>query len=334
MRLLAVELTRLRWRRAVVVLLLGCVLLPALVWAGLAWNTRPVSDAELRQAQEQLERENVAMAEQRERCLQFPGEFGIPETDDPEAACAEMMGPTGQAELDWFLPRPQLSVGEQRQGAGLGVITMLAGLLMLLGTTFAGHDWNSGSVSNQLLFEPRRLRLWAAKAAAVFLTGLLTAVVVLGAFWAAVAGLAATRDIETTAATWELVRNSALRGVLLVATAGLVGYALTMFFRSTVATLGVMFAVTLGGNLLIAAVLGPSAMRWLLPTNIAAYLFNGYDYFSGDGEQTCVDTDLGLECTGSGMETLSLVGGTTYLGILLAVAIALSLWSFRRRDVP
>ena len=44
--------------------------------------------------------------------------------------------------------------------------------MLLLGTTFAGHDWNTGSMSNQLLFEPRRERVWLAKALAVgMLTG-------------------------------------------------------------------------------------------------------------------------------------------------------------------
>ena len=51
MRLFTVELTRLRWRRAVVILLVGCVVIPALLWAGLAWSTRPVSDAEIQQCQ-------------------------------------------------------------------------------------------------------------------------------------------------------------------------------------------------------------------------------------------------------------------------------------------
>lgn len=34
--LLRVELTRLRWRRAVVVLLLGCLLVPVAIWAATA----------------------------------------------------------------------------------------------------------------------------------------------------------------------------------------------------------------------------------------------------------------------------------------------------------
>ena len=77
------------------------------------------------------------------------------------------------------------------------------------------------------------------------------------------------------------IAASAARGSLLAAGAAVGGYALTMLFRSTVATLGVMFAVAVAGQAVFVAVLGESAMRWVLPTNIAAFLFNGYDYYDG-----------------------------------------------------
>ena len=43
--LLLVELTRLRWRRAVACLLVACLLVPAAIWVGTAWDTRPFSDS-------------------------------------------------------------------------------------------------------------------------------------------------------------------------------------------------------------------------------------------------------------------------------------------------
>ncbi len=36
--------------------------------------------------------------------------------------------------------------------------------MVIAGCTFAGADWSSGSMTNQLLFEPRRGRVWLAKA--------------------------------------------------------------------------------------------------------------------------------------------------------------------------
>ena len=47
MKGLLVELTRLRWRRAILLLLVAVVVLPALLFASTAWNTRPMSDSEI-----------------------------------------------------------------------------------------------------------------------------------------------------------------------------------------------------------------------------------------------------------------------------------------------
>jgi hypothetical protein len=331
MRLLKVELTRLRWRRAVFVLLTVSVLLPALLWAGMAWNTRPVSDAEIREAKE-LVAQNAEMNEQTLReCIANPDQFEVPPNEDPATFCSEIFG-FGNEDYRNYLYRQPLDVGQEREGTGLAVISLLAALTMLVGTTFAGHDWNSGSMGNQLLFEPRRLRLWLAKAAAVFGTALVLSAVVLAAWWGAVWLLAESRDVQASGHQWGLVAASAARGAVLAAGAAVSGYALTMFFRSTVATLGVMFAVAVAGQAVFVAVLGESALRWVLPTNIAAFLLNGYDYY--DGSEGCVQLGNGAVECGGGMSHISLAFGTTYLGLLLVAAIALSLWSFRRRDVP
>ncbi|HEY3015094.1 MAG TPA: ABC transporter permease subunit [Nocardioides sp.] len=326
MRLFTVELTRLRWRRAVIVLLACCFLVPALIWAGLAWNTRPFSDAEVRDAQAQVDAQinSPEMKHELHRCETHPREFGL--TPSTKELCTERIG---VPQLEWYLYREQLDVPAQRQETGLAVITILAALAMLVGTTFAGHDWNSGSMSNQLLFEPRRLRVWAAKAAVVFLMGLVTGAAVLAAYWGGLSALANARDLTVPAHEWELIRESAGRGALLVALAGVGGYALTMFFRSTVATLGVLFAVTVGGTLVMVTVLGEYADRWLLTTNVMAVVFDGVEYYSPAAP--CAE-DPSMTC--SQTLTLTLADGAAYLGGLLAVAVVLSLWSFRRRDVP
>jgi len=332
MRLFTVELTRLRWRRAVVILLVGCVVIPALLWAGLAWSTRPVSEAEIQQAKDIVAQNSQANQQALDDCLSNPGDFGIPDGEDAEQLCPQY---TGSAEdYRWYLTREPLDVAGERQGTGLAVISLLAALTMLLGTTFAGHDWNSGSMSNQLLFEPRRRRVWLAKAAAVFLTALVASAVVLALWWAAVWLLAGYRDVQASGHVWRLIAASAARGSLLAAGAAVGGYALTMLFRSTVATLGVMFAVAVAGQAVFVAVLGESAMRWVLPTNIAAFLFNGYRYYDGSSGTECVDIGNGAVECGGGMAHLSLAFGTTYLLVLLGIAAALSLWSFQRRDVP
>ena len=134
---------------------------------------------------------------------------------------------------------------------------------MLIGTTYAGHDWNTGSMSNQLLFVPRRLRLWMAKGAAVLLIGLVVGAVVLALFWSGAALLASSRDIAAPPGTWNDIWATQVRGVLAIGVGGLLGYALTMLFRSTVATLSLMFGVAIAGSLIVVAIIGDNAARGL-----------------------------------------------------------------------
>ncbi|WP_297741982.1 hypothetical protein [Nocardioides sp.] len=120
------------------------------------------------------------------------------------------------------------------------------------------------------------------------------------------------------------------RGVLAIAVAGLLGYALTMLFRSTVATLSLMFGVSITGSLLIIGVLGSRATRWLLPTNFFAYVLGGFDYYD---DSACVYAADGMP-TGDCMRTVSATEGGLYLAVIVVVAVLLSLWSTQRRDVP
>jgi hypothetical protein len=106
-----------------------------------------------------------------------------------------------------------------------------------------------------------------------------------------------------------------------------------MLVRSTVFTLGAMFAVVVGAGVLL-AVIGVSE-AWFPNKSLGAVIWNGTTYyveppdacFQGNGRPP---TDL--DC--SGTARLGLWTGVRNLGVLLAAAVALSLWSFRRRDVP
>ena len=329
--LLRVELTRLRWRRAVVVLLAACLLAPAAIWVGTAWSTRPFSADEVAAAEQMAARDADQSWVRREikACEKSHGDYsGSTEPVD----CAELIMPTVQN----YLYRPTLDVPSVLRDQGVALVTILAVLVLILGTTFVGHDWNTGSISNQLLFEPRRRRVWLSKAIAVLLTGFVVAAVVLLAFWGATAALAAQRDIEVTAAQWSDVRATTARAVVLVGLSGLLGYALTMLFRSTVATLGVGLGVAAGGSLGILALVGEGGLRWLLPSNALAVLNDGFDYYvwnpACDGGYA---SDSGF-VTGAAscMRTISLVDGSLYLGVVLVVVAAASLWSFQRRDLP
>jgi ABC-type transport system involved in multi-copper enzyme maturation permease subunit len=316
MRLLLVELTRLRWRRAVLALVALSILIPAFVAWGEIHNTRPYSQEEIARATEQVradvESDRFFQRNVRQ-CARTPEGFGIdPTTADVSAACEEKML------RDYAgLYREPLDLRRVTRESGVGVIIVLAGLAMLIGATFVGADWASGSMSNQLLFESRRLRVYTGKAAAVLIVGLLVSFAVLALWWAVLGQVASHRDIPTSAATWAEIRGSVWRGALLSGLAGVGGYALTMLFRSTVATLGVLFGTVVGTSILISSLPVQNAERWLPSNNIGAWVLDGIDFYGRDGQQHLDKWD-----------------GALYLLVLLAAALLLSAWSFRRRDVP
>ena len=100
-----------------------------------------------------------------ENCVQRPRQYDVAPADDVQAACEELIA-------GWYGNSPLDLVEEREEGGAIAAILLVSMVLLLAGTTFAGHDWNTGSMSNQLLFEPRRERVWLAKALAVgMLTG-------------------------------------------------------------------------------------------------------------------------------------------------------------------
>jgi ABC-type transport system involved in multi-copper enzyme maturation permease subunit len=214
----------------------------------------------------------------------------------------------------------------------MGVVAILTALLLLAGTTFIGHDWNSGSMSNQLLFEPRRGRVWAAKALAVTAVSLVLAAAVSSAYWLAMWSTMRARGLPVLDGSLADSLSYGLRGAGFAAAAALGGYALTMLFRSTVATVGVLFAVTVAGGLLI-AMLGLSE-HWQPQKNVAAIVKNGTTYYV-EPPLSCEGVIVG---SGDGIcdpeRPLSLWDGVGYYGAALLLVGGASVLSFRRRDVP
>jgi len=318
MRLVRVELTRLRWRRAVVLLLLLAVAIPAFIGAAQAWSTRPVSDDEIAQvAREQ--------ASEIDRCTERPHRYGMPKGAS-EQRCTDLV-------MGWYTGREPLSLVQQRNGgSGMAVVAVLTALLLLAGTTFAGHDWNSGSMSNQLLFEPRRRRVWTAKALAVTVVALVTAAVVSTAYWLAMWAVMRARDLPIRDGSLADSLAFGLRGAAFAAAAALGGYALTMLLRSTVGTVGVLFAVSVAGGVIV-TVAGLSE-HWQPQKNVAAIVKNGTTYWvqpppSCEGRAIRADD---TECMGE--HVLSAWDGVGYYGTALVLTAGASLVSFRRRDVP
>lgn len=325
MRLLTVELTRLRMRRAVLVLLGLAAVLGILIFAGTAWDSRPVSDDELARAEQQAasDAKQPWVREEVAACTKNPSNFGLPGTAT-EADCEEMIVPRPE----YYSTRQPLSIHETRTGVGVALAGIVAALLMIASVTYAGHDWATGSMGNQLLFEPRRVRVWLTKAAAVALLAALASAAILAAFWLGIWALTESRDIAVSGGQWRKILALNGRGVLVGAGAALAGYVLTMLFRSTVATISLMFGIAVAGNVLIGLLPLDDTERWLTPTNLYAVLVGRYTYTVWP---PCGAMDGSCE----GVEkVITLTQGALYFGLPLAVVAALSLWLFHRRDVP
>lgn len=322
MRLLAVELDRFRSRRAIALMLLGGLLLTAVLVGTALWDTRPVTDAERAEAESQVATAAADPRLQREQqqCEQRPQDFFGP---GASAEDCEGLAPR----VEDFYPRNTLQLDRVVDNRGIVQVVVVTALLVLCGATFAGGDWHTGSMANQLLFRPRRGQVWLAKAGAVVVASTVAATVLVGAFWAALLLAAQARGIEVTAAVQSDIWWTSVRGVALAVGGALGGYALTMLLGSTVATLAVLFVYVVLGEALLLTLPFDQVSRFSLAQNVLAWVGDGKRVF--DTDVTCVP---GL----GGCETFYVLGidhAATYLGVLLVVTAAASWAWFRRRDV-
>jgi ABC-2 type transport system permease protein len=324
MRLVRVELSRFFSRRAVALLLLAAAALIALVAVTTLWNTRPVSDAELASARAQVQQQVESPHFQRDldQCKDDPQQLFGPGAR--AADCVQQLTPTTES----YLGRMPLSLAQERSGGGVAVVVLVTAVMIVVGTTYAGADWSTGAVSNQVLFEPRRGHLWAAKAVAVVLGCAVAAAVLMVGFWVGLHLVAQSRGIPTGADVEEGIRWMVARGVAVAAAGGLGGFALTMLLRNTVGTLALLFAYVAGGEAVLALAPVPRPGLWSPGNNVFAWVRNGLTVYDDSiacrpDQPVCARTYV-----------LSLTHASVYLGVLLVVTLLASAVLFRRRDIP
>jgi hypothetical protein len=314
--LVLVELTRLRWRRAALVLMALGVLAPLAVFIGIVVTTHA-------QTLDDLVAEHGPMVQHEyDACLVHPRRYGLPtDLSDADAAIAcenSVAQGWGNARLDL--------VEQRESGTGPAVIVLITLVMLLAGTTFAGHDWNTGSMGNQLLFEPRRGRVWAAKLAAVVLAAGALALAVLVAYWTGLYAVASARDLPIPDHAMVAAYKQAALGTIFAAGGAAFGYVLTMLLRSTVGTLGLLFAAGFLGLVVVGA-LGIESAEQVMPWgNFIAYTVGGYTYYNGDvcfGPGGCSTTHV-----------IERLHGTVYFLVILVAVGVPSFLSFLRRDVP
>ena len=324
MRLLAVELTRFRSRRAIALLVLAAVVLAVAARRGhrvehqAAHPGRP----HRRAAQADLEGQRAEIQQEVRACRAAPENFLGPSATADD--CAEALVPGPEA----YYPRDPLSLRHalSTDGLGLPLAMIVVSLMVIAGCTFAGADWASGSMTNQLLFVPRRTRVWLAKAGAVTLGAGAVALVAITGFWLILGLVAQSRGIDVPSSDVSHVAWHVVRATALAMGAALGAFALTMIFRHTVATLALLFVYSIGGEILVNLLPFDGAGRWSLGNNALGWLATHHRYF-----------DASIECTPgercSSMQTMTHLESGTFLGVLLVIAVVVSLVWFNRRDV-
>ncbi len=321
MRLLLAEVRRLLARRAVVILLVTGFVLSVVVSGAVLWNGRPIRADDLAAAQAQLEQSFGPRAlQQMERdvaqCEENPRRYG----GGPGFDCEQI-----RPQAEDFIGREVLEPRSLRDYL-LIPLTLLLGLLSLIaGTTFVGAEYASGSMSNLLLFEPRRGRVWAAKVAAVLVVTTAFAVLVLGiAMLVSFTAAVAWSDVSWTGTdSWHAAYATA-RGIAVVVASAVVGVAMTLALRATIATVGLVLGYALVGETLLRAVAQQTVEPWLLGSNLVAFL---------RGRLVLRDYS---EVTGRGRPDVTVLHVQTsayYLGALLLALLLVTWVTFRRRDV-
>ena len=325
MRLFLVELTRLRSRRAIAVLVAGAFVIAAVLLANVLWSNRPVAASELAAAQQQAAQEAERPRVQRDiqRCEQNPQRFFGPGFD--AADCATQLTPRA----DWFLYRQQLDPVNLANDLPVGIALFAGVIAVLIGATMIGAEWSAGSVGTQLLFEPRRSRVWTAKALAIAAATAVMALLLFLLVWTGI--LLAYQFWNDTPLPDGFTRDLAetgLRVVAFTAVAGLAGYAITMATRHTVVILGMMLAYSVVGEGLLREFFR-QIEPWLVSNNTFAWI-QGRHVIRIYPEGACSSVE---ECRPT-KTVISLADAGLYFGVVAGAMLLISLFVFNRRDVP
>jgi ABC-2 type transport system permease protein len=315
--LLATELRRFAARRAIRLLLAGALVLVVVV------NAVQLARAE-----------QTTLAVHDARVDRVPAECVLERRPEPvlDASCAFRSGadvlfiagpPAGKTPVgvDVLLAeardtRPHVGRTLEQTIRGIGMALVVLGLL--LGATFLGGDYGT-SLSTQLLFEPRRRRVFTAKWWAVGAGTALVAAVVLvsnGAAQWVISALRGTTDGVDGA--WVARRAlDVLRVTGACALAAMLAMAITAFVRRTVATVVGLFGALIVGQFLGGTAWGRTILR-LVPTTslwgVAIGRFHTEDRRPFGGLHTV-----------AGAWTLALVWG--------GVGLVVGAWWFARQEV-
>ncbi|MEP6659855.1 MAG: hypothetical protein ABJD24_08065 [Acidimicrobiales bacterium] len=203
-------------------------------------------------------------------------------------------------------------------GTGEGVL-LIAAIPLLIGAllggaTVAGAEWRAGTITTVLTWEPRRLRLHAARTASAFVLAALIALVLQTLFLASAlpAVFAHGSTAGTDAHWWFALFGAMSRIALLTGLAALLGVSLATLGRGTTFALAAAFGWMAVGESIIRG-LKPALQHLLIGNNVASAVSWGKLH------------DAGFTRSGA-------LAMTTLVAYFAVVSIAAAV-SFSRRDI-
>lgn len=322
-RLVTTELRRLAARLFTRILLGICVVGYVIAVVFLFQTHAQPTTADLAQATAQRDQQISQIAAQVAQCLKAPG--GSQEQCGTVPTAADFP-------VDQFLantPFQPTQVPDYTTAVGAAV----ALAAFALGATFIGAEWSSKNLIAWLFYEPRRLRLMAAKLLAVTSVVLMLSIIaqVVWAFTARLLLSARGLPVSTLGADaahfWSDVLGVQVRAALLVLPCVWLGFGLANSIRNTAAALGIAFVYFAVLENVLRSI-SPSLQPYLLVTSIAAWATKGGVTVFGRDQFN----------QGSGfvqpqtIHVSNLHGGLTLL-VYAAVVLGVSLVLFRRRDI-
>jgi ABC-2 type transport system permease protein len=326
-RLTGVELRRLVARRLVVLGVIAVLGITVLMLAATWWNSRPLSAEQQQQNKVQFDQAHADWVKNHEKYDQECRD-SYADQPDPKPSVEEMCNYVEPKLSEWG--KPQASFVEIMPDLLQGSSYLLAFAAFLIGASFVGAEFSSGSIGNWLTFEPRRLRVYGSKLTAAAVGMVPVAAVSLALLLAGTYLIIAQMGVTTglTGKVWGNLLETSGRAVVVAAVAGALGGVLALLLRHTAAAIGVI----MGYLVLVEGVFGSTLEKvqpWLARLNFDAWVLHGTTYYL----QNCKTTPEGYYNCEPVEKTLSFEHGAWYLGVLAVVLIALGAFVFNRRDV-
>ena len=213
-----------------------------------------------------------------------------------------------------------------------GVSFLLIAGALATGASFVGAEWHAGTITTLLTWEPRRLRVLAAKVVAIVAIAFAVTIGLQVVLSLVLTLVAVTRgDTAETGTAWlRSVVGSGLRISATASVASVMGLAVAMIGRNVSAALGGIFVYVAVIEGIFRAIRLKFGL-WLLGDNVGVFITGHPRTFY---DQTVTSVTGGGQVMVTTQPQIRTVGQAAMIvGIYAAVLLVAAAWSFRARDV-